>query len=243
MYGSWFAQLLPFVEQQSLYSFVMAEITASGENQPIWTSPPSYSSGSVVTQQYNGHSYTYTESSSSGGSGQQINGIWIEGAHQATFKILQCGSDPSSGGANGLVYSYWGYTNYLANFNAFAPVGNDNGVWASPVPLTNFVDGTSNTVLYGEGYANCDSIGRIALYSWYYHNFGLDWYQEPNTYMFQTNPPVGLCNNWVAQAGHPSGMNVCLADGSVRVVSSGISQQTWTNAMLPADGMVLGTDW
>jgi prepilin-type processing-associated H-X9-DG protein len=105
------------------------------------------------------------------------------------------------------------------------------------------LDGTSNTVLYGEGYANCDTIGRIALYSWYYHNFGIDWYQNPNTYMFQTNPNVNLCNNWTAQAGHPSGMNVCLADGSVRMVNGSMSQATWTSAMLPADGMALGADW
>jgi hypothetical protein len=38
-------------------------------------------------------------------------------------------------------------------------------------------------------------------------------------------------------------MNVALADGSVRFVSASVSQATWTNALLPNDGNVLGSDW
>jgi hypothetical protein len=38
-------------------------------------------------------------------------------------------------------------------------------------------------------------------------------------------------------------MNVALMDGSVRKVSASVSQQTWTNALNPADGQVLGSDW
>ena len=37
--------------------------------------------------------------------------------------------------------------------------------------------------------------------------------------------------------------NVALMDGSVRKVSATVSQQTWTNALNPADGQVLGSDW
>jgi type II secretory pathway pseudopilin PulG len=243
MYGSWFAHLLPYVEQDNLYKFVMADITRSGWNEPHWdVSPAPGSPGQIVVQQYNGHDYVYqsTVGGGTGGQGYHNNGIWIEGAHQATFKVLQCRSDPSADG-NGLVYGYWGSTNYLANYNAWSsgPVG----VWALPVGWKNFTDGTSNTVLFGEGYANCDTIGRIALYSWYYHNFGLDWYQQANTLMFQDRPLVKDCDNWRSQSGHRGGMNVCLADASVRNVRPGISQQTWTNALLPSDGNPLGGDW
>ena len=104
-------------------------------------------------------------------------------------------------------------------------------------------DGLSNTVLFGEGYQNCDTVGRIALYSWYYHNFGLDWYGQANQNMFQSAPPVALCDNWRAQSGHVSGMNVCLADGSVRTVNGSVSQPTWASALLPRDGVPLGSDW
>ena len=35
-------------------------------------------------------------------------------------------------------------------------------------------------------------------------------------------------------------MNVALMDGSVRKISAALSQQTWTNALNPSDGQVLG---
>lgn len=75
----------------------------------------------------------------------------------------------------------------------------------------------------------------------------------PNVLLFQTQPhlsplascPTGqeCCDSWRAQSGHAAGMYVGLADGSVRLVSSSISQDTWTHALLPADGRTLGSDW
>jgi prepilin-type N-terminal cleavage/methylation domain-containing protein/prepilin-type processing-associated H-X9-DG protein len=241
MYGGWFAHLLPFVEQGNVYNLVMANITASGWNEPHWDVPPTYRPGPIIVEQYNGHTYVYQEYVQVGGSGYHVDGIWINGAHQATYKILQCPADPSLN-PNGLVYGWWGSTSYLANYNAWAS-NPSYGVWSPPARPATFTDGTSNTVLFGEGYAWCDRIGRIALYSWYYHNFGLNWYQQPNTLMFQDRPLAENCDNWRAQSGHTGGMNVCLADGSARVVNPSISQQTWTNALLPNDGNALGSDW
>jgi prepilin-type N-terminal cleavage/methylation domain-containing protein len=239
MYGGWFAHLMPYVEQGNVYNLVMADIRASGWNEPHWDVPPTYSYGNIVVEEYNGHTYIYYQTTASGGSGYHVDGIWIDGAHEATYKVLQCPADPTLD--HGLVYGYWGSTNYLANYNAWTP-DPSYGIWAPPVTFAQITDGTSNTVLFGEGYANCDKIGRIALYSWFYHNFGLDWYQQANTLMFQDRPLARLCDNWRAQAGH-KGMNVALIDGSVRTVSAGISQQTWSNALLPRDGNPLGSDW
>ena len=36
---------------------------------------------------------------------------------------------------------------------------------------------------------------------------------------------------------------VGLGDGSVRLVNSGVSQQTWSYAVYPDDGQPLGSDW
>jgi prepilin-type N-terminal cleavage/methylation domain-containing protein/prepilin-type processing-associated H-X9-DG protein len=242
MYGGWFAHLLPFVEQDNVYNRTMADIRASGWNEPHWDVPPTYVIGEIIIEQYNGHTYIYIEYIPVGGSGYHVDGIWIDGVHEATYKVLQCPSDPTLPLTNGRVYGWWGSTNYLANYNAWA-ANPAYGTWSPPAGLAQFMDGTSNTVLFGEGYAECDRIGRIALYSWFYHNFGLDWYQQPNTLMFQDHPAVAACDNWRAQSGHRGGMNVGLADGSVRIVSPAISQQTWTNALMPRDGNTLASDW
>ena len=240
-YGGWFVHLLPYVEQNTVYNLVAQDCQKSGWNEPHCDKYNPSSPGGVVVDQYNGHDYIYQSSTGGGCSGTQyINGIWIERVHQATYAILQCPSDPTLRN-NGLVYDWWGSTSYLANYNAWGT--GQGGLWTPSVPFARIRDGTSNTVLFGEGYADCDRIGRIALYSWFYHNFGLDWYQQPNTLMFQDQPLVKDCDNWRAQSGHTGGMNVCLADGSVRMVNASISQATWTNALLPDDGQVLGSDW
>jgi hypothetical protein len=38
-------------------------------------------------------------------------------------------------------------------------------------------------------------------------------------------------------------MNVGIMDGSVRKISPGVSQQTWTYALNPSQPAVLGSDW
>jgi prepilin-type N-terminal cleavage/methylation domain-containing protein len=296
VYGGWFVHLLPFIEQGNLYDLIAAEIQASGQNQPVGSyanpaSGPSTVTTSTITVNRNGVDYTYQSSSTSyqtppSGYTSTAHGIWIDGVHERTFPMMQCPADPTL--TNGLVSSnYWGGTSYLANWNAFAGSNGDGtqitgfwsqnnwGFWTPAQHRNSITDGMSQTVLFGEGYQTCDGLGRIALYSWSYHNFGLTPGLSnatftsndgsfpttvvnapnglPNTLLFQTRPlpkpisqcPAGkeCCDNWRAQSGHSYGMNVALADGSVRMVSRNISQDTWNRAMLPRDGLPLGNDW
>jgi prepilin-type N-terminal cleavage/methylation domain-containing protein len=238
-YGSWFVHLLPFVEEDTLYRALMDEIRTSGWNHDYYDVYLPVTFGAVVTQQYNGHSYVYQSYTGGGGIGYHAHGIWAQPMQTASFKVLQCPADPTFN--DGQVYGSWGSTNYLANYNAWG--SGYGGLWTPPQKFTSITDGLSNTVLFGEGYADCDSIGRIALYSWYYHNFGLDWYQNPNTFMFQVKPLPSECDNWRAQTGHLQAMNVTMMDGSVRSVSGTISQDTWTAVLLPRDGVTPGPDW
>jgi prepilin-type processing-associated H-X9-DG protein len=61
--------------------------------------------------------------------------------------------------------------------------------------------------------------------------------------MFQVQPNVNGCDPATTQSAHASGMNIALADGSVRLVTAGMSLTTWQNALRPRDGAPLGNDW
>jgi len=59
---------------------------------------------------------------------------------------------------------------------------------------------------------------------------------QPNNFL--ANP--GPCDKRVASSPHTAGMNVGLADGSVRFLSASIDPVSWGNALTPAGGEVNG---
>ncbi len=136
------------------------------------------------------------------------------------------------------------------------------------IPAT-FTDGTSNTVLFAEKYAACGPLsggvpsgGNIWFSPWgpwsgpYFavpcfdmgdcygtSSFGPGqppmiplWQQQPN-------PWQSVCNPLLPSTGHTGGMNVGMADGSVRLVSQGLSVFTWSLACNPQDGLPMPSDW
>ena len=59
----------------------------------------------------------------------------------------------------------------------------------------------------------------------------------------QDKPPQKLCNPDRLQSLSAGGIMVGMGDGSVRSISTNISQRTWGLAIDPKDGQVLGSDW
>jgi hypothetical protein len=77
---------------------------------------------------------------------------------------------------------------------------------------------------------------------------GVNWQSIPNypwayAVPFQIKPSVKLCNPALLQSLQAGGIQVGMGDGSVRLISEGISPLTWGRAIDPADGFVLGSDW
>jgi hypothetical protein len=60
---------------------------------------------------------------------------------------------------------------------------------------------------------------------------------------FQERPKVADCNANTAQSTTSGALVVALCDGSVRLISPGISLATWRAAYTPSGGDQLGSDW
>ncbi len=167
-------------------------------------------------------------------------------------------SDPST--ANGIIAHSGGYAAgcYAANAQVFALVNPASGAIIDPngrnarIPAT-FLDGTSNTIIFGEKYADCGYFGTL----WAYWNPDHWSPTFANTLLgpssvgpgsrFQVMPTPytdpGICNHALLQTARPGAILVLMGDGSVRDVASSISGTTWWAACTPSGGEVLNNDW
>jgi prepilin-type N-terminal cleavage/methylation domain-containing protein len=123
-------------------------------------------------------------------------------------------------------------TSYIANYLVFSSIRK------FPAGLS---DGTSNTILFAEGYSVAGGTAR-------------DWYSSSSAKAIIFTPTAGGTPFQVGvtpasasvsypQAYSASGVQVALGDGSVRSVPANITAQTWYYACTPAGGDILGNDW
>jgi prepilin-type N-terminal cleavage/methylation domain-containing protein len=108
-----------------------------------------------------------------------------------------------------------------------------------------FPDGTSNTALVGERAAKCKytyvSGGTTYTYDMTFGWSDTSGFGTSPTPAYGVNCPAAYYNMLFSTKS--SGVQVAMADGSVRGVSTSITASTWQNVCLPNDGMVLGSDW
>ncbi|HMF18042.1 MAG TPA: DUF1559 domain-containing protein [Gemmataceae bacterium] len=165
--------------------------------------------------------------------------------------------DPTAGDGKGV-------QNYPANLRVFSDKGLNTKFdvdmpalaeiepGSASIPGT-FVRGTSNTILFATKYARCQNGGSRyadAPNSRFAAFFGQNTakvkaHVSDPTATFQLNPydPDCVISPLMAQSFSSSGISVALADGNVRLVSPGISPQTWNLALQPNEKMEPGDDW
>lgn len=224
-YGSTFFHILPYIEQKNLYD------TSLGGGGGWAGGPQSYSawSGNIIN-----------------------HGV----------KTYICPSDPTNpenglGGGGG----QWGTASYAYNYQVFGL--KDGGRVANqhrfPAGIS---DGTSNTIFFAEKYAGASSN------TWSLDWGGNTWWEWSPKFAadmtgtrskFLSQPSVKYCDNNQAFAEtmgsnknicsitavgpHTGGIQVAMGDGSVRLVSNGVSVTTWWAACTPDQGETLGSDW
>jgi prepilin-type N-terminal cleavage/methylation domain-containing protein/prepilin-type processing-associated H-X9-DG protein len=159
----------------------------------------------------------------------------------ARVKTYVCPSDPTNTEALG------SYASYGANGQLFRHNYPGWGVGLSRFP-SSLADGTSQTIMYTEKLAQCNS-GN------YPNNYWPDWGPiiassdegDPTgpgfTFQYKPAGDPANCNGGIASTMHTGGINTAMGDGSVRNVSTGTSGATWWAAMTPNGGDLLGNDW
>jgi prepilin-type processing-associated H-X9-DG protein len=80
----------------------------------------------------------------------------------------------------------------------------------------------------------------------YHPGFGISWngYSIGPASKFQSRPAPfnGGCDPTLASSPHANGIQVAMADGSVRSISNSVSGYTWWYLCTPCAGEVIGAD-
>jgi prepilin-type N-terminal cleavage/methylation domain-containing protein/prepilin-type processing-associated H-X9-DG protein len=191
---------------------------------------------------------------------------------QTVVKTFICPADPSYDPQKPVAINMVGtfaVGSYAGNFQVFGLVNaqaDTVGLQGSArIPAT-FTDGTSNTILYAEKYGHCGGPNAEGIttwdevfsgwdsqvvYAWPYFA-GRMFVNDPHVanavgpaslFQVRPNPYLTNCDQGRASTAHTGGMNVCLGDGSVRVLAQGMSGTTWWAACTPSGGEILGNDW
>jgi hypothetical protein len=184
--------------------------------------------------------------------------------YEQPLKDFICPSDPSApagGQIVDLVGNKWGAASYAFNAQVFTQV-DATGAMISPeitvrLPAS-FPDGTSNTLLFTEKYAQCsDPTYPVGGTSWsycilgagvipYHAGFAASWnaysYGPASKFLVQPQPYNGGCDPTLPSSPHPGGIQVVLADGAVRFVSASVTTYTWWYLCTPAGGEALASD-
>jgi prepilin-type N-terminal cleavage/methylation domain-containing protein len=229
--GTILLTLLPFVEQKGLFDQRMAAPANTFIGPPNPVPVKIYTCPSDFTVASNGVN-TFGYAASSYGANYQLFGTVAQNTGfgpQFTVGNIPDGTSNTvafaehlsvgyvSGGPCLTVWDAWSTSN-----KCFYSAGNgdaNHGPW---------IGVNANMPYISSWCTNGDMLNGTGPYYWY---------------SIQVGPKAPNAHRCSTSSAHTGVVQVALADGSVRGVSAGISQSTWMNVLLPADGNPLGSDW
>ena len=220
VYGSWYVHLMPYVEQGSVYAIMDAD-ASNGMNthfSSVSLAGPSSSTVSSTIPKLGGRpgggGFTSPPPPPPGPpgvppTGSGAGGMWNTTVRGSNFPALRCPSDPTWG--SGRTSGNFARSSFMANWNAFGDSQSDGltvcdingsaggqGFYSPPQKLNNMADGSSNTILFSEGFTSCNGTNRTAFMvnsnnnaasgGSFGHNFGITIGLATNTTFDDTNP-------------------------------------------------------
>ena len=186
------------------------------------------------------------------------------GVYSQPVRTYVCPLDPSApsdGRAQDFIGNTWGVTTYAVNAQVVCTVDSTGSISSAQnyarIP-SSFPDGTSNTLLLTEKYAQCfNSYYPTGGTFWGYYYTGsslqpyhpgyeVSWngysYGPASKFLVQPRPYNGGCDPTMASSPHSGGIQAAFADASVRFLSADITLYTWWYLCTPAGGEVLSGD-
>jgi prepilin-type N-terminal cleavage/methylation domain-containing protein len=188
-------------------------------------------------------------------------GVW-DGLQTTGIKKYMCPADTTSDSNNRCTTGdestppTWAACSYAMNYFLFASKTTKPAIggtqYGSPYLMSTVPDGTSNTIalversssfpgntVYANSYPGSPSWPHNAPIYPYWPTHGA----APASYPPQFDLAPADADPNRCQGYHPSVIIVGMLDGSVRTVGASVSSTTWANVILPADGVVPGSDW
>ena len=237
-----FLILLPYLEQQNFYDGVTGR----------WNGAPSNLLNAKDCRSY--IIKAYVAPSDPGFPGPNSPDFRFEGSATSPRSF---GNFPgASGGAD------WAGSSYAFNYWLFAHRGTVspgyNSFWNARTNILSITDGTSNAVMFAEKLMNCTPTAYLAAgtpggnlwgvensvaYGTSVKRYYRSWFggsSKANIKKFQARPDPALCDPDAASGVQSAGMNVAMADGSVRLLTTSMTSTTWSNLVIVDDGNVLG---
>jgi hypothetical protein len=230
--------ILPFIEQQNIYNGMMALVQGGADtHNPVWDYAAYQVPVGIKT-------FTCPSDSSMLASktyycSYAVNGL-LFGVGTISGPVV-AGTTPTAG------------SNILAGTTISGGDGSNSAGGASfPASLA---DGTSNTIVWIEKIAQCGTqvyanTGWKPDTTW--PNTTLDWptlaavgvFVTPPNAAFQIGASQSTCSSFGnASTGHTGAILAGLGDGSVKTIAQGMGSYTYNLALIPNDGLVLGSDW